>query len=128
MRYITIPQDITVTLVGAESARVKFVENLMLSTWTLDKKFGVTLAKAIESSDLRALFAGKNPGDTVAVPDALFATLDDVVRNPSEGYLTAVIVQVVSMARAVTDAPTTVPLTLCLPSPGTETSVESRAP
>lgn len=104
MKLVTIPQNITVKN-GAESAEIGFVDTMILNTWTGDPKYGASATLIFEAADVRALFAGKVPGDVVSMPDAIHATLRGIVESPSAPYATALVVQLVPFLRAILDAP-----------------------
>ena len=114
MRHITIPADITVTVVdqfGAETMpNVQFVPALICGAWTTDRVYGESVDTLLEAIDIQQAFRGKRPGDVVAITEAAYSRLLRVVKAPTGGYSSpALMLQLMPMIEAVLMATTEAP-------------------
>lgn len=117
MRYITIPQDVTIRIKNlqvtngppiADTTETKSFLGTLEDVWLNHPEiFGKTASAIRASVKISNLFQGKKAGDVVVVDESDFEKLDQAVETSS--YNPVVVRQIVSFLDAVHNAPSVAP-------------------
>lgn len=101
MRYITIPESIKVK---EQPIPVTFLN--LIEQWTNDNKFGALGVAGIKMSiAIHDRFRDAKIGDEIPLDDKEWTQLCEIVNNPTGGYVTSVVKQVMAFCDAVINAP-----------------------
>jgi hypothetical protein len=89
---------------GWEPQTMQFERDFIRRVVLVDPWWGEELDRLYMAMELRSAFRGKRPGDVVPVTKEQHEALCNVVRKPSRGYMTALVLHFGDWFRACTDA------------------------
>ena len=91
MRYIEIPQSVTVVIPVNENTRKEQEITFLgwLASMLDDKHWGTTSKLLLMSADLEVIFERATEADVLELTDAHFEELSKVVAKPAGGYIPA---------------------------------------
>jgi len=107
MHYIKVPETVVINLEMNGESKVdelpfsKFAENAIY-----DPKLGKTAKDIVRVIKLKKKFDDTKPGDIIALEDADWEKLKDVVESPTTGYNTRVMSQAYPYIEAILEATT----------------------
>ena len=107
MRKIVVPQDIEIKLdvpkPDDKPLIISFYQFLSQTVLT-DQKFGKDMKSLMSAVSLKTTFKNAKPGDEVQVDNEEWELLNEIVKEPSQGYNPILAMELVPFMLVITEA------------------------